>query len=284
MLIPLQYYGPDYNLDVRASNMDNANSKDYLEKIKIQVIENLKKTAHAPSVQMTDIPRTTIMGSTDEDDAELDDLDEDENKDMRRTQRQWEQHISRDDELDESDDEEMSRANGVHPQNGKLKRRNIMDYQNANAASDVEMDSGAATPVQNDVDDLTTAMATEANAEVNAEVMEQKSRSLTAAETGEAGPSNAPSRSHSVKPQIDNEGDVDMTEPEPAPAAQIPTPAAEAPTSPIATVAPATPAPATESVVEAEAASVKKEEGEAERTDADVTAEASKAIAEQSEA
>ena len=54
-----EYYGPDYELDVRASNMENANSKDYLEKIKIQVIENLKKTAHAPSVQMQEIGRAS---------------------------------------------------------------------------------------------------------------------------------------------------------------------------------------------------------------------------------
>ncbi|KAG0651800.1 histone deacetylase RPD3 [Hyphodiscus hymeniophilus] len=277
-----EYYGPDYNLDVRASNMDNANSKDYLEKIKIQVIENLKKTAHAPSVQMTEIPRSTILGGTDEDDAELDDLDEDENKDTRHTQRRFDAQINRDDELDESDDEEMARANGVHPANGKTKRRNIMDYQNANAVSDIEMDSGVATPVH--VDDLATAMTAEVNAEVIAEVMEQKSRSLTAVEPGEVGPSNAPSRSHSVNPHVDNEGDVDMAEAEPVPEAQVQTPKAEAPISPTATIAPATPAPApAEPTIEVDLASVKKEEGEAERQDADVTGEASKEIAEKSE-
>ena len=234
---------------------------------------------------MTDIPRTTIMGGTEEDDAELDDLDEDENKDTRHTQRRWDQHTTRDDELDESDDEEEARANGVRPQNGTIKRRNIMDYQNANAASDVEMDSGIATPAQNEVDDMTTAMATEVNAEVIEEIMEQKSRSLTAAETGEAGPSNAPSRSHSAKPQVDNDGDVDMTEPDPAPAATVPTPAAETPLSPTATVAPTTPSPApAEPTVEPEIVSVKKEEGESERQDIDVTGEASKEIAEKSEA
>lgn len=264
--------------------MDNANSKDYLEKIKIQVIENLKKTAHAPSVQMTDVPRTTIMGGTDDDEGELDDLDEDENKDSRHTKRRWDQRITRDDELDESEDEEEARANGVREQNGVPKRRNIMDYQNSNAvASDIEMDSGIATPIQNDVDDMVTSLAIEANAEVNAEVMEQKSRSLTAAETGEVGPSNAPSRSHSAKPQVDNEGDVDMTEAAPAPAAQVPTPAADAPISPTATVAPTTPAPATvEPATEADTTNV-KEEGETERQDTDVTGEAAKEIAEQSQ-
>ncbi len=263
--------------------MDNANSKDYLEKIKIQVIENLKKTAHAPSVQMTDIPRTTIMGGTDEDDAELDDLDEDENKDTRHTQRHWDQNITRDEELDESDDEEEARANGVRPQNGKLKRRNIMDYQNANAVtSDVEMDSGVATPAEDEADDMTAALATEVNAEVNAEVMEQKSRSLRFVETGEAGPSNAPSRSHSVRPPVDDEGDVDMTATAAEQATQALTPAAEAPISPSTAVPSVTHATALDPTAEATTVAVK--EGEVERQDADETGEASETIAEMSEA
>src|SRR5690349_7756169 len=129
--------------------MENANSKEYLEKIKIQVIQNLRQTAHAPSVQMTDVPRTTIMGGVDDDEAELDDLDEDENKDVRSTKRRWDQRITREDEFEESDDEEENLANGgvSRPQNGASKRRNIMDYKNAHsAASDIEMDSAIATP------------------------------------------------------------------------------------------------------------------------------------------
>ena len=127
--------------------MENANSNDYLEKIKTQVIGNLKKTTFAPSVQMQDVPREPMMGLTEEEEAELDDLDDDENKDSRHTQRRWDQHISRDDELDESDDEEESRMNGLRSQNGRLKRRNIMDYQNPDAAaSDIDMDSSVGSP------------------------------------------------------------------------------------------------------------------------------------------
>lgn len=136
-----EYYGPDYELDVRASNMENANNYEYLEKIKIAVIENLKKTAPVPSVQMQDIPRQS-MGMTDEEEAELDDLDEDENKDVRVTQRQWEKNRQRTDEFDESDDEDMARANGVNYDGPP--RRSILDYRNPNA--DYEVDSGAATP------------------------------------------------------------------------------------------------------------------------------------------
>lgn len=47
-----EYYGPTYRLDVPPSNMDDLNTRDYLEKIKEQVFENLRNTAFtAPSVQ-----------------------------------------------------------------------------------------------------------------------------------------------------------------------------------------------------------------------------------------
>lgn len=260
--------------------MENANSRDYLEKIKTQVISNLRKTG-TPSVQMTDVPRTTITGGTDEDEDMADDIDEDENKDVRSTKRQWDQRITRDDELDESDDEEQDRANGVHAQNGVPKRRNIMDYQNANAAaSDIEMDSGVATPSRPEVDDVVTAIATEANAEVNAEVMEQKALDVTAAESGEQGPSNAPSRADSPKPTIDTEGDVDMTEAAPQPEVKAPSPVSH-PVSPAATILPAEPvAPVSEPISETKDVADVKEEGEADKTEGDVVAEASTEAAE----
>jgi len=140
-LIPRQYYAPDYELDVRSSNMENANSYEYLDKIKIAVIENLKRTAPVPSVQMQNVPSQSL-GMTDEEEAELDDLDEDENKDTRVTQRQWEKNVTRQDEFEESDDEDMGRANGVNYDGPP--RRSIMDYRNPHA--DYEADSGAASP------------------------------------------------------------------------------------------------------------------------------------------
>ncbi|KAL3422224.1 Histone deacetylase RPD3 [Phlyctema vagabunda] len=298
-----EYYGPDYELDVRASNMDNANSKDYLEKIRIQVIENLKKTAHAPSVQMTDVPRTTMLGGTEEDDAEMDDLDEDQNQDSRNTKRRWDQRVTRDDELDESEDEEENRANGINGQNGGSRRRNIMDYQNPQtAASDVDMDSGVVTPdVRPEVDDVVTAMATEANAEVIAEVMEQKTLNASMIDVAEAGPSNAPSRAESVKAvaKIDDEGDVDMTEPAAEAAVAAPPTPQEQPLPPpppevSVTAAAKSPEPAPVEVAETsvpepapvpkpEEPAVIKEEGKAERQDEEVVAEAAKETAEQSQ-
>ncbi|KAI1082067.1 hypothetical protein F5B20DRAFT_578838 [Whalleya microplaca] len=144
-----EYYAPEYRLDVRASNMENANSPEYLEKIKNQLVENLRRTAHAPSVQMQDVPRHSLGAMSDEDDAELDDLDEDENKDVRMTQRRWEQRIERENEYEESDNEDLDRANGVVHRNGSA-RPTFLDYRN----SDVEGDSGAATPVNGSADNV----------------------------------------------------------------------------------------------------------------------------------
>lgn len=208
-----EYYGPDYELDVRASNMENANSKDYLEKIKIQVIENLKKTAHAPSVQMQDVPRETMVGLTEEEEAELDDLDEDENKDVRNTNRRWDQAITRDDELDESDDEDMNAANGISRQPGAERRKNIQDH--SAAAAKRSPSSSRPEPQQQPpngvatTDAATAAVVSEANAEINAEIMENKALNPALAAVAEVGPSNAPSRADSPA-QVDEQGDIAM--------------------------------------------------------------------------
>lgn len=202
--------------------MENANSKEYLDKIKIQVIENLKQTAHAPSVQMTAVPSTTLNGGREEDDDIADDLDDDLNKDARMTEYRYEKRVTRDDEFDESDDEGEARANGIQSKKTILRRNNTVFRPTDNIAIDIEMDSGIEPPeIRPEVDAMVTALATEANAEVNAEVMEQKSRSLTAAaaDAAEVGPSNAPSRAHSPKDTKDikeitrdNDGDVEMGE------------------------------------------------------------------------
>ncbi|RHZ55496.1 histone deacetylase RPD3 [Aspergillus thermomutatus] len=140
-----EYFAPDYELDVRPSNMDNANTKDYLDKIRAQVVENLKRTAFAPSVQMTDVPREPLVeGMDDEADAILDDLDEDENKDKRFTKRRFDQYIEKPGELSDSEDEEENAANGVLRKPQSLKRRNQVNYRNPDL--DSGLDSGIATP------------------------------------------------------------------------------------------------------------------------------------------
>lgn len=137
----MQYFGPDYELDVRQSNMENLNSKDYLEKIKTQVIENLSRTKFAPSVQLTDVPRDPE--GFNEEDGILDDMEEDgEGADRRYTQRRWDQRVTRDDEpMSDSEDEGMNvrRANGVK------RRRNERNYRETGQQSGSA--SGVGTPV-----------------------------------------------------------------------------------------------------------------------------------------
>lgn len=125
--------------------MDNANTREYLDKIRNQVVENLKRTAFAPSVQMTDVPRNPILdGMDDEADDVMDDLDEDENKDKRFTQRRFDQRTEKAGELSDSEDEDENAANGVRRQPGAMRRRNQVNYRNLEP--DSGLDSGMATP------------------------------------------------------------------------------------------------------------------------------------------
>jgi histone deacetylase 1/2 len=125
--------------------MDNANTREYLDKIRNQVVENLKRTAFAPSVQMTDVPRNPMLDGMDDDaDDVMDDLDEDENKDKRFTQRRFDQRTEKAGELSDSEDEEENAANGVRRQPGSMRRRNQVNYRNLEP--DSGLDSGMATP------------------------------------------------------------------------------------------------------------------------------------------
>ncbi|KAH7256378.1 hypothetical protein BKA59DRAFT_541467 [Fusarium tricinctum] len=133
-----EYYAPDFELNVRSSNMENSNSREYLEKITSAVIDNLRQTGPAPSVQLQDVPRKPFGGMTDEEEAELDDLDEDENKDVRMSEHRWDKHVEHDNEFEPSDDDDMARANGATRQNGNKRsftdfRKGEMDVDNPDA-------------------------------------------------------------------------------------------------------------------------------------------------------
>ncbi|CAG7561342.1 unnamed protein product [Fusarium equiseti] len=137
-----EYYAPDFELNVRSSNMENSNSREYLEKITASVIDNLRQTGPAPSVQLQDVPRKPFGGMTDEEEAELDDLDEDENKDVRMTEHRWDKHVEHDNEFEASDDDEMARANGATRQNGN--KRSFNDYRKG----EMDVDTADAPPAK----------------------------------------------------------------------------------------------------------------------------------------
>lgn len=137
-----EYFGPDYELDVRPSNMENLNSREYLEKIKTAVLANLERTRHAPSVQLTDVGKG-LTEAEEENDAMLDDEEEDgPGMDRRHTQRRWDRTIEKDGELmSDSEDEEMENSLGVRSQ-GKRRRRNESTWKDNSASA-----SGVATPI-----------------------------------------------------------------------------------------------------------------------------------------
>lgn len=198
--------------------MENANSYEYLEKIKIQVLENLKRTTFAPSVQMMDVPPDP-PGMDDEADAILDDLDEDENKDKRHTKRRWDKYVEKEGELSESEDEEENEENGVRRQPNVRKRRNLMDYPNPNAAV-YENDSGVASPevIASQVGDMANATA-----EGNSTIFEaKKSGSTSPPAANESADSSTGSPSDSLPGHAAvEEQDVEMGD-EPTGSAAVP--------------------------------------------------------------
>lgn len=67
-----EFYGPDFRLHIRPSNMENHNSLAELEKTKVRIFENLRQLPHAPSTPFLDTPRVAIAGRRIETEPDLD--------------------------------------------------------------------------------------------------------------------------------------------------------------------------------------------------------------------
>lgn len=185
--------------------MENSNSREYLEKIKAAVIDNLRQTGPAPSVQMQDVPRKPFGGMTDEEEAELDDMDEDKNKDQRMTEHRWDKHVENPAEFEDSDDDEMARANGAtRPTDTK---RTFTDYskEGVNGAADDKP-----SPASNEKNKAGEAAPAEEAPDVNDDTIED----IGATERAEKEPTPQPADEHEAKKQkVDVDGDVGMEEP-----------------------------------------------------------------------
>jgi hypothetical protein len=48
-----EYFGPDYELDVKSSNTEDLNTRGYLERVTKIVMENLRHIGGPPSVQLS---------------------------------------------------------------------------------------------------------------------------------------------------------------------------------------------------------------------------------------
>ncbi|KAI9364526.1 hypothetical protein DFJ73DRAFT_809819 [Zopfochytrium polystomum] len=133
-------YGPEYRLDIPASNMENLNSRSYLEKIQNHILESLRHVAHAPSVELHHIPSDRY---SDDDDSEDERLQEASStaimgtsvtttkvKDVRITRRMRDQYRVPDEALSDSEEE------------GEGGRRDRISFRFTNSGRD----NGSANP------------------------------------------------------------------------------------------------------------------------------------------
>jgi histone deacetylase 1/2 len=155
---------------------------------------------------MQDVPRKPFGGMTDEEEAELDDLDEDENKDVRMTEHRWDKHVENGAEFEPSDDDDLATANGAtRSDKNKLA---FTDFQNADAAD--EGRSKSPNEKQNDgAQDTAEAEAHDVNDDTIEDVgatEEQQEKESGAEAEEEKGAQEAKKR------EIDADGDVGMAD------------------------------------------------------------------------
>jgi histone deacetylase 1/2 len=79
----LDYYAPDYKLHIEPSNMENQNSREYLEKHLVQLMENLREKEHAPNVAQYTPPPDHQMPEEDEDELDPDQREHAQEQDKR---------------------------------------------------------------------------------------------------------------------------------------------------------------------------------------------------------
>eukprot|EP00850_Spirogloea_muscicola_P000515 SM000002S05595 [mRNA] locus=s2:1103890:1114523:+ [translate_table: standard] len=65
-----EYYGPDHSLHVVPSNMENQNSRVYLESVRDKLLENLTKLQHVPSVPFHERPPDTDLPEEEEEEPD----------------------------------------------------------------------------------------------------------------------------------------------------------------------------------------------------------------------
>ncbi|KAL2914062.1 Histone deacetylase 1 [Polyrhizophydium stewartii] len=136
-----QYFGPDYRLEVQSTNMENMNSREYLDRMKAQILENLRHINHAPSVQMHQVPHDTYS-SDDED-------DDNESKERRLSQKHIDKRRVPENELSDSDDEGDNRRDRRSYRERRLHReRPLMSYdKERSGASNGESGAGPSAAV-----------------------------------------------------------------------------------------------------------------------------------------
>ncbi|KAL3701726.1 hypothetical protein R1sor_019748 [Riccia sorocarpa] len=123
-----EYFGPDYNLHVAPSNMENQNSRGYLESIRDRLLENLSKLQAVPSVPFHERPPDTEMAE-----------EEEEDMDTRGKSRAWDADMS-DSDSEDGEPREPRRRNHDVGSEPAFPRRSSMTLQDQGAATKVKQE------------------------------------------------------------------------------------------------------------------------------------------------
>ncbi|KAG1708959.1 Histone deacetylase 1 [Phytophthora capsici] len=106
-----EFYAPNFKLHLEPDpDLENANSKEYLDECKTKIFENLRALTGAPSVQMSQAPPTHMLREEDEDAADPDARADNDGK------RQHEAEFYRDDkdQRGNADDESVASASAAN--------------------------------------------------------------------------------------------------------------------------------------------------------------------------
>lgn len=88
----MNWFGPEYKLDVRPTSMENLNSNAYLEGLRSKIIDNLRDLPCAPSVQMHATPKYSFNAHAE---GELSDSEEEFELDKRVKRRLDQAYLQR---------------------------------------------------------------------------------------------------------------------------------------------------------------------------------------------
>ncbi|GAA97574.1 uncharacterized protein L969DRAFT_121876 [Mixia osmundae IAM 14324] len=137
----IEYYGPAFKLDVPNNNMDNLNSPQYLESIKVTIMETLKQMPFAPSAPNMPVPREVRLEE---------DLDSDLELDTRISQKTRDAFTERyGDTLSDDEDDmpflspppKVQRLNGNGHRHGRGRRKKVVPQNGFEEDTTAESDS-----------------------------------------------------------------------------------------------------------------------------------------------
>jgi len=122
----IEYYGPDYKLHIPSTNMENLNSKEYLDKFKIKILDNIRRIGR-PSVASFENPPDNLSEEEEEEDPEI-----------RKSERMLDKKVTRRDELSDSEEEDDRRNIDIEEEDKKP--QSISTQQNNPTQDPMEID------------------------------------------------------------------------------------------------------------------------------------------------